>query len=67
MRRRAIEEEICEKPGNGRKVLSFTDSRQGAARSASNLEYTVTTQNYQHIVPDVDPRVHNIERRRAEF
>lgn len=47
------EEEICEKPGNGRKVLSFTDSRQGAARFASYLESTVTMQNYQHIVPDV--------------
>ena len=47
------EEEICEKPGNGRKVLSFTDSRQGAARFASYLESTVTLQNYQHIVPHV--------------
>jgi len=47
------EEEICDKPGNGRKVLSFTDSRQGAARFASYLESTVTMQNYQHIVPDV--------------
>ena len=47
------EENICEKPGNGRKVLSFTDSRQGAARFASYLESTVTMQNYQHIVPDV--------------
>ena len=47
------EQEIREKPGNGRKVLSFTDSRQGAARFASYLESTVTIQNYQHIVPDV--------------
>ena len=46
------EEEICEKPGNGRKVLSFTDNRQGAARFASYLETTVKMQNYQHIVPD---------------
>lgn len=49
----SYEEEICEKPGNGRKVLSFTDSRQGAARFASYLESTVTMQNYQHIVPAV--------------
>lgn len=49
----SLEEGICDKPGNGRKLLSFTDSRQGAARSASNLESTVTMQNYQHIVPDV--------------
>lgn len=49
----SLEAGICDKPGNGRKLLSFTDSRQGAARSASNLESTVTMQNYQHIVPDV--------------
>ena len=46
-------QEIRNKPGSGRKVLSFTDSRQGAARFASFLESTVTTQNYQHIVPYV--------------
>ncbi len=45
--------EIRNNPGNGRKLLSFTDSRQGAARFASYLESTVTMQNYQHIVPDV--------------
>lgn len=45
--------DIRNRPGNGRKLLSFTDSRQGAARFASYLESTVTMQNYQNIVPDV--------------
>ena len=42
---------ISDRPGSGRKLLSFTDSRQGAARFASYLESTVTMQNYQNIVP----------------
>ena len=49
----STDDEIRDRPGNGRKLLSFTDSRQGAARFASYLESTVTTQNYLNIVPDV--------------
>ncbi|QPC80936.1 DEAD/DEAH box helicase [Phototrophicus methaneseepsis] len=43
--------EIRMKPGNGRKLLTFYDSRQGAARFASYLQFTVNIENYQHIVP----------------
>jgi len=38
-------------PGNGRKLLTFYDSRQGAARFASYLQHAVTSENYQHIIP----------------
>lgn len=43
--------EIREKPGGGRKLLTFYDSRQGAARFAAFLQDVVNTQNYRHIIP----------------
>lgn len=38
-------------PGEGRKLLSFYDSRQGAARFAAFLQDTSNKQNYRHIIP----------------
>src|SRR5690606_32500376 len=43
--------EIAEKPGAGRKLLSFYDSRQGAARFAAYLQASVNGQTYRHIIP----------------
>jgi len=43
--------EIREKPGEGRKLLPFYDSRQGAARFAAFLQDVVNQQTYRHIVP----------------
>ena len=42
---------IREKPGQGRKLLTFTDSRQGAARFASYFAHSVVLDNYRYIVP----------------
>lgn len=44
-------EDIREKPGQGRKLLTFTDSRQGAARFASYFAHSIVLDNYRHIVP----------------
>ncbi|NMC57861.1 MAG: DEAD/DEAH box helicase [Candidatus Methanofastidiosa archaeon] len=38
-------------PGEGRKLLTFNDSRQGAARFASFLQDVANKQNYRHIIP----------------
>ena len=38
-------------PGNGRKLLTFYDSRQGAARFAAYLQDVANKQNYRHIIP----------------
>lgn len=38
-------------PGEGRKLLSFYDSRQGAARFAAFLQNVANGQNYRHIIP----------------
>jgi hypothetical protein len=43
--------DIAGKPGNGRKLLTFYDSRQGAARFAAFLQDTANQQNYRHIIP----------------
>lgn len=43
--------EISAKPGGGRKLLTFYDSRQGAARFAAFLQDSCNSQNYRHIVP----------------
>ncbi len=43
--------EIREKPGEGRKLLTFYDSRQGAARFAAFLQDVVNQQTYRHIIP----------------
>ncbi|NLA82784.1 MAG: hypothetical protein GX849_08185, partial [Clostridiaceae bacterium] len=37
--------------GSGRKLLSFYDSRQGAARFAAFLQDVSNKQNYRHIIP----------------
>lgn len=47
----ASKEEIRQKPGEGRKLLTFYDSRQGAARFAAFLQDVVNQQNYRHIIP----------------
>lgn len=47
----ASKEEIRRKPGEGRKLLTFYDSRQGAARFAAFLQDVVNQQNYRHIIP----------------
>jgi len=38
-------------PGEGRKLLTFYDSRQGAARFAAFLQDISIKQNYRHIIP----------------
>jgi len=40
-----------EYPGEGRKLLTFYDSRQGAARFAAFLQDVANKQNYRHIIP----------------
>ena len=45
--------EINNKPGNGRKLLTFYDSRQGAARFAAFLQDISNEQHYNHIIPEV--------------
>lgn len=47
----ASKSEIANKPGNGRKLLTFYDSRQGAARFAAFLQTVANQQNYRHIIP----------------
>lgn len=42
---------VREKAGQGRKLLTFTDSRQGAARFASYFAHSVALDNYRYIVP----------------
>jgi len=39
-------------PGRGRKLLTFYDSRQGAARFAAYLQDVVNRQNYRHLIPE---------------
>ncbi|NLB17525.1 MAG: hypothetical protein GX825_02025 [Syntrophomonadaceae bacterium] len=38
-------------PGEGRKLLTFYDSRQGAARFAAFLQDVSNKQNYRHLIP----------------
>lgn len=38
-------------PGHGRKLLSFYDSRQGAARFAAFLQDAVNQSTYSHLIP----------------
>lgn len=47
----AIDPKIRLLPGEGRKLLTFYDSRQGAARFAAFLQDVSTKQNYRHIIP----------------
>lgn len=44
--------DVSIKPGNGRKLLTFYDSRQGAARFAAFLQDVCNKQNYRHIIPE---------------
>jgi len=39
------------KPGGGRKILTFYDNRQGAARFAAYFQDVAVNQNYKHILP----------------
>lgn len=39
------------KPGGGRKLLTFYDSRQGAAKFAAFMQDVANKQNYRHIIP----------------
>lgn len=43
------EERIQDKPGEGRKLITFYDNRQGAARFAAFLQDIVNSQNYRHV------------------
>lgn len=45
------EEKLRTYPGQGRKLLTFYDSRQGAARFAAFLQDVANKQNYRHIIP----------------
>ncbi len=45
------QEDVRLKPGEGRKLLSFYDSRQGAARFAAFLQDSVNSQTYRHLIP----------------
>ncbi len=47
----ASKEEIRKKPGQGRKLLTFYDSRQRAARFAAYLQDVINQQNYRHVIP----------------
>lgn len=57
-------EEIAKKPGEGRKLLSFYDSRQGAARFAAFLQDAVNDQIYRHIIPKA---VRQLEAEKGRF
>jgi len=48
----STKKEISSKPGEGRKLLTFYDSRQGAARFAAFLQDSCNKQNYRHLVPE---------------
>lgn len=43
---------ISRKPGQGRKLLTFSDSRQGAARYAAYLQGTVDDTLYRHLMSE---------------
>jgi cytochrome c553 len=47
----ATQEEAKGKPGNGRKLLTFYDSRQGAARFAAFLSDIVNQEVYRNLIP----------------
>jgi len=47
----ATNDKIQKFPGEGRKLLTFCDSRQGAARFAAFLQDIANKQNYRHIIP----------------
>src|SRR5690606_7241371 len=42
---------LRKKPGGGRKLLTFYDSRQGAAKFAAFMQDVANKQNYRHIIP----------------
>lgn len=44
--------DVQEKPGGGRKLLSFYDSRQGAARFAAFVQDVVNTQAYRRMIAE---------------
>lgn len=46
----STDEEVARKPGGGRKLLSFYDSRQGAARFAAYVQDVVNEQSYRHVI-----------------
>jgi ATP-dependent helicase YprA (DUF1998 family) len=50
---------VSNKPGNSRKLLTFYDSRQGAARFAAFLQATADEQHYDHIIPKVIENIEN--------
>ena len=47
----STDETICKLPGEGRKILTFYDNRQGAARFAAFFQDVAVNQNYKNIVP----------------
>jgi len=60
----SVDPEISKKPGGGRKLLSFYDSRQGAARFAAFLQDAVNDQIYRHIIPEA---VHQLEHEKGRL
>ncbi len=56
--------EMSSIPGNGRKLLTFYDSRQGAARFAAFLQDIVNQQTYRHIMPKA---VEELQKRKSFF
>lgn len=47
----SIKESVRHRPGAGRKLLSFYDSRQGAARFAAFLQDVVNQDTYRRLIP----------------
>lgn len=56
--------DVASKPGEGRKLLTFYDSRQGAARFAAFLQDVTNQQNYRHIIPTA---IHAMQSERDEL
>jgi len=68
------------KPGQGRKLLTFADSRQGAARYAAYLQETVSSTLYRHLmaraareinetglIPDLEELAQRCDQRAEEY
>jgi hypothetical protein len=58
----ASDADIRQKPGGGRKLLSFYDSRQGAARYAAFLQDVFNQDFLRYMIPRVIDRLHERQR-----
>lgn len=61
------DEKILKKPGEGRKLLTFYDSRQGAARFAAYLQDVVNQDLYRFMVPKAVRTEIDSRRRKPDF